>query len=115
MSRFTMLLCLPLIAGGCATDNAAPDVLPKGTETGMYTNRDPQTVAACIAAVLGTTPQVTGDRIVVASSRNPDLRYSIGATKKSGAYSTQIAVFGQEADADEAQRVGACASNGSGQ
>lgn len=114
MSRFVMLSFFSLFASGCVSENASPDVLPRGTETGVYTNRDPQTVAACIAAALGATPEVTEDRIVITSPQNSELRYSIGATKKNSTYTTQIAVFGQESDPEVTRRINSCVMTGAG-
>jgi hypothetical protein len=103
-----MILSIPLLLGGCIAGSAvAPGTLPPGANAGIYTSVDPQTVASCIAAALGTTSEVQGDRIVVATPGGSGLRYSVGPNGD-GVYRTQIAVFGVEQDPVQTARVQAC-------
>lgn len=112
MYRSMLLLPVFALVGGCINEASSPGKLPVEAASGIYTNANPQTVAACIAGVLGSTPQTEGNRIVVASVRNPDLRYSIGPNPKNAVYPTQIAVIGQESDSEETKRVDACGISG---
>jgi hypothetical protein len=101
------LLVATLAVAGCAEGSVAPGTLPKGATSGVYTTADAQTVASCIATAIGGTVQPSGDRLVIVSTRRPDLRYSVGVNSGS-IYPTQIAVTGVEGDTPETKRVDAC-------
>ncbi|WP_155006627.1 hypothetical protein [Sphingomonas hengshuiensis] len=105
-----LALSIPLAAGACVGNSAVPPgKLPPGANAGVYITADVQAVASCIAAALRTTPEVQGDRIVVAAPGDVGLRYSVGPNGKGkGVYHTQVAIIGVEQDAAQTARVQVC-------
>lgn len=97
-----------LCVAGCAGGSITPGTLPDGATSGVYTTADTQSVASCIAGAVGGTAQPMGDRLVIVSTHQPGLSYSVGANKRDIVYPTQVAVTGIEGDRAEAQRVDGC-------
>lgn len=108
MFRKIALIALPLYATGCASGSITPGTLPEGATSGAYTTVDTQTVAACIAGAIGGSVQTVGDRLVVASTRQAGLSYSVGPNKRNIVYPTQVAITGVDTDHAEAKRVDGC-------
>jgi hypothetical protein len=108
MFRLITLPIMVLGVAGCAEGSLTPGTLPQGATSGVYTTANPQTVAACIATAIGSTVQPTGDRLIVTSTRHPDLSYSVGPNAGESVYPTQIAVTGRESDPEEEKRVNGC-------
>ncbi len=112
MFRTMIVSTLSVVLIGCTGGSLAPGSLPTGATSGIYTDADAQTVAACIVTALGSKAQPAGDRIVVASGRSPGTSYNIGPNRDSAVYRTQVAITGMEGDVQEAKAVVSCASSG---
>ncbi len=97
-----------LLLAGCASGSIAPGRLPEGATSGVYTVAEPQVLAACIATALGSPTQPVGDRLEIASLRQPGLRYSVGSNRDGIVYPTQVAVMGTESDPPEVAQVNMC-------
>ena len=108
MFRFLSLPVIALSIVGCVDKSITPGTLPEGATSGVYTTADAQTVASCIATAIGGTVQPVGDRLIIASVRDPGLSYSVGPNKRNIVYPTQVAITGTEVDTSDAKGVDEC-------